>query len=152
MSVIERMKNKLFKAQDLYVMVRLSMIQYFPYPPTDIEPCEVLTIYMRKELELDIHIQDVQGENKLAFKGISYDLFKDMEKQEVGPNHSSAWYVAQVAKWGKQDLDNLASDLDIMRTWLNTNEYVKHNRPTDKFLQQEFLVIADAAAERRKAR
>ncbi|WON75551.1 hypothetical protein [Serratia sp. UGAL515B_01] len=145
------MENSLFKAADLYVMVRLSMIEYFPYPATDIEPCEVLTIYMRKALGLDIHIQDVQGEKELTFKGKSYEIYKDMEKHEAGPDHSAAWYVTKVAKWGKRDLDNLASDLDVIRTWLNTNEYVKNNRPTDKFLQQEFLAIADAAAQRRKA-
>lgn len=152
MSVIQRMENSLFKAHDLYVMVRRSMIEYFPYPTTDIEPWEVLTIYMQNALGLNIHIQGVQGEKELTFQGTSYDIYKDLVKQEIGPEHSAAWYVAQVAKWGKLDLDNLASDLDVMRTWLNTNEYVKNNRPTDKFLQQEFLVIADAAAERRKAR
>ncbi|EBA1892122.1 hypothetical protein JX83_21720 [Salmonella enterica] len=151
MSVMLKMKNPIFKAQDLYAMVRLSMIEYFPYPPDKIEPGEVLTIYLQKMQRLDIEIENEPNERGLTFRGKSYDMYKDMEKEEPGPDHSAVWYVIQISKWHKQDIGLLNDDLNMMREWLEANDYVKKNRPTDKFLQQEFLVIADAAAERRKS-
>lgn len=152
MSVLLKMKNPIFNAQALYTMVRLSMIEYFPYESTNIEPGEVLTIYMRKALGLDIEIENEPEARGLTFRGKSYDIFKEMPHEEKGPDHSAAWHVSQVAKWSPQDLGYLNVDLNTMRVWLKVNDYVKDNLPTDKFLQQEFLVIADVAAERRKGR
>lgn len=151
MSVIFKMKNPIFNAHDMYVMVRLSMIKYFPYEAMNIEPGEVLSIYLQKARGLDIEIENEPNERGLTFRGKSYDMYKDMEKEEPGPDHSAVWYVIQVSKWHKQDIGLLNDDLNMMREWLEANDYVKKNRPTDKFLQQEFLVIADAAAERRKS-
>lgn len=150
MSVMLTMKNRIFKARDLYVMVRLSMIKYFPYESTNIEANEVLTIYLQKALGLDIEIENKPDERGLTFRGRSYDSFKDMDKKEDGPEHSAAWYLSQVAKWQKQDIGQLKEDLNMMRIWLKANDYVKDNLPTDKFLQQEFLMIADEATEKRK--
>lgn len=56
MSVMFKINNPIFKAQDLYEMVRLSMIKYFPYEATDIEPWEVMTIFLQKAKRLDIKI------------------------------------------------------------------------------------------------
>ncbi|WP_162534923.1 hypothetical protein [Escherichia coli] len=53
MSVMFKMKNPIFNAHDLYVMIRLSMIKYFPYDTTDIEPGEVLSIFLQKAQGLD---------------------------------------------------------------------------------------------------
>lgn len=47
MSVMFKIKNPIFNAQALYTMVRLSMIKYFPYETTGIEPGEVLSIYLQ---------------------------------------------------------------------------------------------------------
>lgn len=152
MSVIQVMNNRLFNAQALYVMVRHSLIKYFPYPATDIGADQVLTIYMKNVLGVDIHIQSVEKERELIFKGASYDLYKDMEKNEEGPDHSPAWYVMQVAKWHKHNIQELNEDLNMMRSWLEANDYIKSGLPTDKFLQQEFLIISDVAAEKRKIR
>lgn len=41
------------------------------------------------------------------------------------------------------------SDLGALRRWLRLNGYTLDGLPTDKFLQQEFLYIADAAEGRR---
>ncbi|MBY5246601.1 hypothetical protein [Klebsiella quasipneumoniae] len=156
MSVIFKMKNPIFNAHDLYVMIRLSMIKNFPYDTTGIEPREVLSLYLQKAQGLDIEIENGPEEEgrvrRLIFSGKSYDIFKDIEKEEKGPLHSPAWYVSQVAKWRPSKLHELDLDLDCMRRWLNKNDYIKDNLPTDKFLQQEFLIIADVAAERRNSR
>ncbi|ELU4002645.1 hypothetical protein QO647_004434 [Salmonella enterica] len=151
MSGMFKIKNPIFNAQALYTMVRLSMIKYFPYETTGIEPGEVLSIYLQKVQGLDFEIENEPDVRGLTFRGRSYDMYKDLEKEEKGPDHSAAWYASQVAKWHQQNLGELNTDLDRMRTWLRLNDYVKDNLPTDKFLQQEFLVIADAAAERRKS-
>lgn len=152
MSVIFKMKNPIFNAHDLYVMVRLSMIKYFPYEATNIKPWEVLTIYLQKAQGLDFEIDNEPDVRGLTFRGKSYDMYKDLEKEEEGPFHSAAWYASQVAKWHQQDLGELDVDLNLMRSWLRLNDYVKENLPTDKFLQQEFLIIADVAAERKNSR
>ncbi|HCD6897458.1 TPA: hypothetical protein NDW55_004911 [Klebsiella pneumoniae] len=156
MSVMFKMNNPIFNAHDLYVMIRLSMIKYFPYETTDIEPGEVLSIYLQKAQGLDIEIENGPEEEgwvrRLIFSGKSYDIYKDIEKEEKGPFHSPAWYVSQVAKWRPQELRELNTDLDRMGSWLRLNDYVKDNLPTDKFLQQEFLIIADVAAERKNSR
>ncbi|ENZ8266665.1 hypothetical protein ACHA0G_004566 [Escherichia coli] len=152
MSVMFKMKNPIFNAHDLYVMVRLSMIKYFPYEATNIKPWEVLTIYLQKAQGLDFEIDNEPDVRGLTFRGKSYDMYKDLEKEEKGPFHSAAWYASQVAKWNQQDLGELDVDLNLMRSWLKLNDYVKENLPTDKFLQQEFLIIADVEAERRNSR
>ncbi|EOX5613670.1 TPA: hypothetical protein MCB68_005392 [Klebsiella pneumoniae] len=156
MSVMFKMKNPIFNAHDLYVMIRLSMIKYFPYDTTGIEPGEVLSVYLQKAQGLDIEIENGPEENGLVrcliFSGKSYDIYKDIEKEENGPFHSPAWYVSQVAKWRAFELRDLHDDMDRMRSWLILNDYVKENLPTDKFLQQEFLIIADVAAERKSSR
>lgn len=145
MSVMFKMKNPIFNAHDLYVMIRLSMIKYFPYDTTDIEPGEVLSIFLQKAQGLDIEIENEPDVRGLMFRGKSYDIYKDLEKEEKGPFHSPAWYVAQVAKWCPTKLHELDCDLDCMRRWLNNNDYIKDNLPTDKFLQQAFLIIAGVA-------
>jgi hypothetical protein len=152
MSVMFKMKNPIFNAHDLYVMVRLSMIKYFPYEATNIKPWEVLTIYLQKAQGLDFEIDNEPDVRGLTFRGKSYDMYKDLEKEEKGPFHSAAWYASQVAKWNQQDLGELDVDLNLMRSWLKLNDYLKENLPTDKFLQQEFLIIADVEAERRNSR
>ncbi|ECC1675621.1 hypothetical protein FNX24_21710 [Salmonella enterica] len=152
MSVTVKMKNPIFNAHDLYVMVRLSKIKYLPYEATDIETEEVLTIYLQKALGLDFEIENEPDARGLTFRGKSYDLYKDLEKEEKGPDHSAAWYASQVAKWNTDDLSKLGTDLNYMRTWLELNDYIKKFLPTDKFLQQEFLVIADVAKEKREGR
>jgi len=45
MSIMFKMKNPIFRAQDLYRMIRLSMIDYFPYDTYKIGTDEVLTIW-----------------------------------------------------------------------------------------------------------
>lgn len=70
----------------------------------------------------------------------------------IRTDHPAAWYASQVAKWHPQDVYELEFDLNLMHNWLSANDYVKDDLPTDKFLQQEFLIIADTAAERRKVR
>lgn len=151
MSVTLQMQNEIFKPRDLYVMLRLSHIQYFPYHTRNIGPDEVLTIFMNKSLSADITIENVESERGLTFTGKTYETYKDMDKKEDGPDHSTAWYISQVSKWQKHDLGLLNDDLNAMRIWLKCNDYVKDDLPTYKFLQQEFLVISDSAAERRNA-
>lgn len=58
MSVMFKMKNPIFNAHDLYVMIRLSMIKYFPYDTTGIEAREVLSLYLQKAQGLDIEIEN----------------------------------------------------------------------------------------------
>ncbi|MCZ2719981.1 hypothetical protein MTP48_17055 [Erwinia amylovora] len=152
MSVLLKMKNPIFNAEELYRMVRVSMIKYLPYPPERIEPHEVLTIYLQKVLELEIEVENLPENRGLIFRGRSYDMFKNMQAVEAGSEHSPAWHVVQVAKWNKSNLGDLGTDLNFMRKWLTANDYIKNELPTDKFLQQEFLIIADASAERRKGR
>ncbi|HGF3272630.1 TPA: hypothetical protein ACGAHT_004598 [Salmonella enterica subsp. enterica serovar Newport] len=142
-----KMKQAVFNAQDLYKMLRLSMINYFPYDTATIQSDEILTIFLQKEHGLDIEIANIQEERGLIFSGNSYYIYKDLDKEEKGPYHSSAWYVMQVAKWHKQELGLLNQDLDAMRQWLKSNDYVKGNLPTDKFLKEENLIIADSHAK-----
>lgn len=151
MSVLDKMKNPIFTAQNLYTMVRLSQMEYFPYPTFGIEIDEVLTLYMRKHLGLDVNIKDMQKERALIFEGKSYEYIKDTEYEEEDRNHSSIWYLSQVAKWGKWELGQLKNDVNMMRSWLENNDYVKEKLPTDKFLKQEFLIIADIDEEKRKS-
>ncbi|EOX8956970.1 hypothetical protein ACPW5J_004352 [Enterobacter hormaechei] len=142
-----KMKQAVFNAQDLYKMLRLSMIKYFPYDTATIQSDEILTIFLQKEHGLDIEITNIQEERGLIFSGNSYNIYRDLNKEEKGPYHSSAWYVMQVAKWHKQELGLLNQDLDAMRQWLKSNDYVKGNLPTDKFLKEENLIIADSHAK-----
>lgn len=142
-----KMKQAVFNAQDLYKMLRLSMIKYFPYDTATIQSDEILTIFLQKEHRLDIEIANIQEERGLIFSGNGYYIYKDLDKEEKGPYHSSAWYVMQVAKWHKQELGLLNQDLDAMRQWLKLNDYVKGNLPTDKFLKEENLIIADSHAK-----
>ncbi len=142
-----KMKQAVFNAQDLYKMIRLSMIKYFPYDTATIQSDEILTIFLQEQHGLDIEIANIQEERGLIFSGNSYHIYKDLVKEEKGPYHSSAWYVMQVAKWHKQDLGFLNQDLDAMRQWLKSNDYVKGNLPTDKFLKEDNLIIADSDAK-----
>lgn len=151
MSIALRMKNPIFKHQNLYVMIRLSQIQYFPYHTRDIGADEVLTIFMRKSLSTDITIESNESEKGLTFSGQTYDIYKDKDKDKLNP-YSPAWYISQISKWQKHDLSLLNDDLNAMRTWLEANDYVKDGLPTDKFLKLEFLEISDAAEERRNSR
>ena len=141
----------LFTAKDLYKMVRLSVIEHFPYSYGHIGADEVLTTFVNKELIKDFRVENIESERGLTFSGDSYERYKDLTREESGAQHSSAWYVSQLSKWGKETLANLHEDLTIMRHWLHLTGYMIDNFPTDKFLQQEFLTIADAAEERRKA-
>lgn len=99
---------------------------------------------------MTLTVQLMQDERGLIFRGKSFEVFKYMVHEERGPDHSPAWYVSQVAKWRKHEIFQLHEDLNVMRNWLYENDYVKDGIPTDKFLKQEFLIISDAAAERRK--
>jgi len=147
MSNAFKMKQAVFNAQDLYKMLRLSMIKYFPYDTQSIQSDEILTIFLQKEHGLDIEIANLPAERGLTFNGNSYNIYKDLDKEEKGPYHSSAWYVMQIAKWHKQELGLLNQDLDAMRKWLKSNDYVKDYLPTDKFLKEENLIIADSHAK-----
>jgi len=149
MNETPKLKNPLFTAKDLYKMVRLSLIKYFPYSYDNIGADEVLTIFINKEMVRDFRVENVESERKLTFSGASYELYKDRTTQEEGPGHSGAWYVSQVSKWNKSILEDLQQDLSAMRRWLELNGYMLNNLPTEKLLQQEFLVIANAAEERR---
>lgn len=148
MSNAFELKQNVFNALDLYKMLRLSMIKYFPYT-TQIQSHEIVSIYLQKQHGLDIEIDNLPAERGLTFSGSSYHQFKDLNKEEKGPSHSSAWYIMRVAKWHKQDLGLLNQDLDAMRQWLKSNDYVKDNLPTDKFLKEENLIIADSQAANR---
>lgn len=146
-----KIKNPVFTAKDLYRMVRLSLLEHFPYSYDHIGADEVLTIFINKEMIKDFRVENIESERGLTFSGDSYERYKDLTREESGAEHSAAWYVSQVSKWGKDTLANLRDDLAIMRRWLHLNDYMVDNLPTDKLLQQEFLIIADAAEERRKA-
>ncbi|EDR1154771.1 hypothetical protein C7V33_005008, partial [Salmonella enterica] len=76
MSVMFKIKNPIFNAQALYTMVRLSMIKYFPYETTGIEPGEVLSIYLQKVQGLDFEIENEPDVRGLTFRGRSYDMYK----------------------------------------------------------------------------
>lgn len=130
-------------------MIRLSMIDYFPYDTYKIGTDEVLTIFINKTSVKDFKIENIASERGLTFSGKNYEIYKDLEKEEEGPRHSGAWYVSQIAKWHKQDLGFLENDINMMKEWLMHNDYIKNGLPTDKFLKQEFLEIADVSEERR---
>lgn len=147
MSVVFTMKNPIFNAHDLYSMVRLSMIKYFPYKASDINSWEVLTIFLRNEMSLDIEITYKPENRGMTFCGKSYELFGHIVMDENEKKRSPAWYASQVAKWHLEDFQQLEDDLNVMRIWLKMNDYVKENLPTDKFLQQEYLMISDARAK-----
>ena len=151
MSDLFKLKNPLFTAADLYRMVRLSMIKYFPYENSGIGAAEVLTIFINKELIKNFKVEDIESERGLTFSGDSWKRFGNLTIEETGSVHSAAWYVTQVSKWHRETLGHLESDLSAMRHWLRLNGYTLNGLPTDKFLQQEFFVIADAAEERRIA-
>jgi len=151
MNDLYKLKNPLFTAKDLYKMVRLSLIEHFPYSYDHIGTDEVLTIFINKELIRDFRVENIESERGLTFSGDNYERYKDLTREESGAEHSSAWYVSQVSKWGRNTLANLHDDLAIMRKWLHITGYMVDNLPTDKFLQQETLTIADAAEERRRA-
>ena len=147
-----KMQNPLFKVQELYKMLRLSMIKYLPYDTQTLSTDQVLTIYMQKEISSDFKVEEVysEGGNLLAFSGKSYEMFKGREKEEEGSNHSPAWYISKLSKWGVKELNYLESDLRVMKTWLEINDFTRQGLPTEKFLKQELLEIADAAEERRR--
>lgn len=146
------MKNPVFTPPEIYKMVRWSQIAYFPNNTADIGAAEVLTIFFNKEISiLDFKIENIDSEKGLTFSGKSYEIYKDMYKEEAGSEHSPAWYASQVSKWNKETLHHLNEDLNAMRVWLEVNDYVKNGLPTAKFMREEFLVIADVAADRRKS-
>lgn len=151
MSVLMQIRNPIFRAQDLYKMLRLSLIKYFPYDTYNIGTDEILTIFFQKEIAADFSVENIESERGLTFSGKTYEIFKDIVKEEEVPDHSTAWYVSQVAKWHKQDLGFLRDDLNMMRIWLEANDFIKKDLPTEKFLKEEFLVIADTAEEKRRA-
>ncbi|WP_350262829.1 hypothetical protein AAF463_25200 (plasmid) [Pantoea sp. BJ2] len=147
-----KMQNPIFRVQDLYKMLRLSMIKYLPYETQTLSADEILTIYMQKTMSSDFKVEEVFSEsgNLLAFSGKSYEMFKTREKEEEGSNHSPAWYISKLAKWNVRELNFLESDLRVMKTWLEINDFTRQGLPTEKFLKQELLEIADAAEERRR--
>lgn len=69
MSNAFKLKQAVFNAQDLYKMLRLSMIKYFPYDTQSIQSDEILTIFLQKEHGLDIEIANLPAERGLTFKG-----------------------------------------------------------------------------------
>jgi hypothetical protein len=143
MSVTYKIENPIFKAKDLYAMVRLSRIEYFPYPAHMIEADEVLTIFINKTQTPDFTIKYIPTSSRLAFSGKSHEMYKDAEKKEDGEFHSTVWYISQLSKWNRHNLDELQVDLNQMTSWLAANDYLKNNLPTDKFLKQENLEITN---------
>ncbi|CAD5789205.1 hypothetical protein [Escherichia coli] len=52
-----------------------------PFVTTDIEPGEVLSIYMQKAQGLDFEIENEPDVRGLTFQSRSYDMYKDLEKE-----------------------------------------------------------------------
>lgn len=134
------MKNPLFNAQHLYIMLRLSAIEYFPYEFRELYADKILSIYMHKHLRVDFTVENKASERGLVFSGESYDMYKDIEINRT--EFSPAWYIMKIRDWNKENIGDLNNDLNAMRRWLEDNDYLKNDRPTDKFLRERYLVIA----------
>lgn len=146
-----KMRNPLFDAHHLYIMLRLSAIEYFPYKCRGLGADEVLSIFMQKHMGLSFIVENKESERGLVFGGESCEMYKDIQfdedKKRDRDNRSPVWYLQQIMKFHKEDLGHLNDDLNAMRVWLEENDYLKNYRPTDKFLRERFLVIATANKE-----
>jgi len=49
--------------------------------------------------------------------------------------------VQKIMQWNKEELSFLYDDINQMKTWLRENDYLKTDRPTEKFLREKLLVI-----------
>lgn len=142
-----KMRNPLFDAHHLYIMLRLSAIEYFPYDCRGLEADEVLSIFMQKHMGLNFTVENKESERGLVFSGESYETYKDVpfddDQKRESDNRYPVWYLQKIKKFHKQDMGHLNDDLNAMHIWLEENDYLKNCRPTDKFLRERFLVIAE---------
>ncbi len=139
------MKNKLFDATDLYIMLRLSYLKRFPNSAHNLRIDETLTTYLQEHHNLRFTIENNEVVRGLSFSGTDYEMHKD-EIMDTEPNlysnkGSALWYLMQVMKFRTTELGELQIDLDLMRIWLTDNGYIKEERPTDKFLREPRLII-----------
>lgn len=137
------MKNMLFDAAQLYTMLRLSYLATFPYPTSELNVNEVLTLYMHRHLGIDFRLQNsVPGEG-LKFSGELYERYKDIDPKRGesfhGNERTAVWYVFELLKFSEDDLLILINGLTQMRLWLKDNGYVCNDRPTDKFIGEAIL-------------
>lgn len=146
-----KLKCTLFNAHDLYIMQRMSAIEYFPDVCEGLEADEILSIFMRKHLGVQFTVEDLESERGLVFSGESYEMYKDKKyddgKLAYGNERSPVWYMLKIMQFHKQDIRFLKQDLNNMRIWLEDNEYMKNKRPTDKFLRERYLVVTTANKE-----
>lgn len=146
-----KLKCTLFDANDLYIMLRMSAIEYFPHACDGLDADEILSIFMRKHMGVKFTVENVVSERGLVFSGETYEIYKgknvDDGKLAYGNERSPAWYILKIMQFHKQDIGFLNDDLNNMRIWLEDNDYMKNKRPTDKFLRERFLVIATANKE-----
>lgn len=145
MPIIMKMKNPLFDAESLYIMLRLAALESFPYPATHCEADILLSTYMKKKMNVDFTVENKESESGLVFSGEVYARYKDIkltgDKSEYGNDRSPVWYVQKIMQWNKEDLSFLYDDINQMKTWLRENDYLKTDRPTEKFLREKLLVI-----------
>lgn len=141
-----KIKNPLFNAHQLYVMLRLSAIEYFPYESRELYADEILSIYMHKNMGVKFTVENKASERELLFSGETYERYKDIvldgEKKLYGNERSPVWYIMKIREWHKDNIGYLNGDLSAMRSWLEDNDYLKNGRPTDKFLREQYLGIA----------
>jgi len=138
-------KNALFDAPQLYLMLRLTYLDSFPYPNTAPDVTDVLTLYMRRHHRVDFGIQKGESADGIRFNGELYERYRDIaqEKSESfhGVEHSPVWYAVHLMQLTEDDLAGLASDLTQMRLWLEDNGYLFNDRATDKLLSTPALTF-----------
>ncbi|MGP3284143.1 hypothetical protein ACTVPQ_24645 [Serratia bockelmannii] len=143
---LSKMKNPLFDAHHLYIMLRLSAIEYFPYEYRGLGADAILSLFMQHHMGLKFTVENKESERGLVFSGESCEMYKDIQfdedKKRDRDNRSPVWYLQHIMKFHKEDLSHLNDDLNVMRIWLEDNDYLKNYRPTDKFLREQYLVIA----------
>jgi hypothetical protein len=142
-----RMKNAIFSAQQLYIMLRLSAIECFPYPSDQLKVAEIITVFMRKQMAVKFSVED-KGSDELIFSGEGYETYKGVkyspETRSYGSERSPVWYMMKIMAFRRKDIDALNDDLCQMWIWLEDNDYLKNNRPTEKYLREQNLIITKA--------
>lgn len=136
---MHKLLNNIFKFTELYKILRADAISVFPFTVAGRTPLQCLESYLNIEMQKGISVS--LENDKVVLKGdpVEKFLLHKLNERDDLVSHSQVWYYQQLSKWTFRDLEKFRVDLEAVIHWLNCNDYMINQLPTEKFLQQYSL-------------